>query len=323
MPCSAASFGQEPFTLAEAARLGLSRDDVRRLVAAGAVHRLLRGAYVDASAPDGLGLRAVAVAKVVPPGRVVCGRTAAWLWGVDALAMGAHRILPDVDVMTPAGGSAARRAGVLGCSGALPTQDVVRLGSVQVTTPARTAADLARLLRRPDALASLDAILRLPDLDAAEVARVLTRFGGHRGVVQGRELLELASPLAESPQESRARLRCVDAGFPMPEPQIVVRREDGGFVARLDMGWRDWCKALEFDGDEHHSDAVDQAHDLWRRSRVEACGWGIAVVTTGEVMGRGLAFERGIAELLGRPFRLTRHHPSLGGWDGRSRWSAA
>lgn len=316
------SFGAEPFTLAEAGRLGVGRDELRLLVATGAVRRVLRGVYVDAARPDSLDLRVAAVAKVVPPGSVVCGRTAAWLWGIDALAMGAHRVLPDVDAMAPAGTSAARRAGVFGCSGPLPQSDVVRLGSVHVTTPARTAADLARLLSRPDALASLDALLRLPDLDKAAVGDVLARFARHRGVIQARELLELASPLAESPQESRTRLRCVDAGFPTPEPQIVVRRANGAFVARLDMGWRACCKAVEFDGDDHHSDADDQARDRARRQRVEGCGWGVAVVTTGEVMGRGLAFERGIAELLGLPYRLTRHHPSLGGWDPRSRWSA-
>ena len=63
---------------------------------------------------------------------------------------------------------------------------------------------------------------RATGVEPAAVAEVLERFRGQRGVVQARELLELSDPRAESPQESRTRLRCVDAGFPCPEPQIEV-----------------------------------------------------------------------------------------------------
>jgi hypothetical protein len=291
-------------------------------VATGRLRRLLRGVYVDALVPDSLELRARAAARSVPSGHVVCGRTAAWLWGVDTLAMGAHRVLPAVDVMSPQGGSAARRAGVFGSTGPLLDDDVVLLSGLLVTTPARTAADLARLLPRPDALASLDAMLRLPGTDRQAVVTVLDRFAGYRGVVQARGLVELADPRSESPQESRTRLRCIDAGFPAPEPQIEVFDAYGRLVARLDMGWRDLVRAVEFDGDEHHSSHQDQQHDRCRREQAERLGWGIAVVTGEHVLGRGLAFEHGIAELLGQEFRLTPHHPSRGGWRPRSRWAA-
>jgi hypothetical protein len=321
MPSYATAFGPVPFTARESRHIGLSRDQLRMLVATGKVRRVLRGVYVDAEVPDSLELRARAVAMVVPPGSVICGRTAAWLWGIDALAMSAYRVLPAVDVMAAAGRSAPRRSGAFGCSGPLPDEELVLLAGVMVTTPARTAADLARLLRRPDALASLDAMLRLPELDREHVRSVLDRFGRYRGVVQARELLELADPRAESPQESRTRLRCIDAGFPCPEPQIEVFDPLGLFVARLDMGWRELCKAVEFDGDEHHSRLDDQRHDRRRRGRAERQGWDIAVVTSEHVLGRSLAFEHGVAELLGQEFRLTRNHPRFGGWDGRSRWA--
>ncbi|MGH8939705.1 MAG: hypothetical protein ACRDV2_10200, partial [Actinomycetes bacterium] len=184
LPAYSTAFGPEPFTGPEAVRTGLGRDPLRALVATGRVRRVLRGVFVDACVPDTLELSARAVAKVVPPGTVICGRTAAWIWGVDALAMGAHL--------------------------------------------------------RP----------------------------------------------------------------------------------RLDMGWRCDLKGLEFDGDAAHGTAEQQAWDRVRRGRAEDCGWGIAVVTTEQVMGRSLAFEHGIEELLGREMRLTRNHPRLGGWDSRSRWAA-
>ena len=322
MPTYATVFGPVPFTTADASRVGLTRAALRALVARGQVRRLVRGVFVDRAVDDSLEVRARALSLVTPRGSVVCGRTAAWLWGVDALAMGAHRVLPKVDVMGAPGRSAARREGVFGSTGPLPDCDVVALRGVLVTTPARTAADLARLLRRPDALAALDAMLSLPGLTERAVGAVLTRFAGHRGVVQARELLTLADARSESPQESRARLRCVDAGFPAPEPQIEVYDEAGVFVARLDLGWRRLLRAFEFDGHEDHSTPAQQRHDRERRARVERCGWGLAVVTSEHVLSRSLAFERGIAELTGLEPRLTRHHPRYGGWDGRGRWAA-
>lgn len=322
VPPYATLFGPEPFTAREIGNARLARDQLRLLVARGRVRRVVQGVYVDALVPDSLELRAAAVARVLPVGRVVCGRTAAWLWGVDALAMGSHRVLPDVDVMGMPGTAALRRSGAFGCTGPLLEGDVEILAGLTLTSPARTAADLARLLRRPDALAAVDALLRLPGLDPEQIRAVLDRFDGYRGIVQGRALVAIADGRSESPQESRTRLRCVDAGFPVPEPQIEVFDGAGMFVARLDMGWRDQLKAVEFDGDAHHSSMDQQRWDRARRAAVEACGWGLAVVTTEQVMGHGLAFEQGIAELLGTGFTLTRNHPRYGGWAAKTRWAA-
>jgi hypothetical protein len=314
-PANVTSYGCRPFTQCDAEKVGVSRDELRLLVATGKVRRLLRGVYVATGVEETLELRAEAVAKVVPRSTVVCGRTAAWLWGVDALAMSSAGTLPPIDVMGPPGSSRSRRADTSGRTGPLLESDVVELSGILVTTPARTASDLARPLARPDALASLDVLMGLPEMSRELVADVLGRFVRYRGVIQARELADLADPRAESPQESRARLRCVDAGFPCPEPQIDVFDETGDLLARLDMGWRELLRALEFDGDEGHSTPAQKAHDQARRERVERRGWGLAVVTSEHVLGRSLAFEHGLEELLEMEMRLTRNHPRFGGWD--------
>jgi hypothetical protein len=314
MTSYATPFGPAPFTYGEALASGMDRETLRLLLRSGEVRRVVRGVYVDVRVEDSLDLRAAAVAKVLSPGCVVCLRTAGWLWGVDVLAMGAHLEIPPIDLMTPSGAAAPRRTGCVGHTGVLLPEDVVVLNDVRVTTRPRTAADLGRYLPRPDALASYDAMLRA-GVPPEEIAEVLSRFARARGVVQGRELLALADPRAESPMESRTRLRCVDAGFPCPEPQIEVWDDLGRFVARLDMGYRKKRKAVEFDGHETHSTAEAQRHDHVRREAAEQCGWGIAVVTGEHVLGRSLAFERAVAELLDLEPRLTRHHPRYGGWE--------
>jgi hypothetical protein len=298
-----------------AAEAGLTRGALRVLLNRGALRRALRGVYADALVPWDVDLRARALALVVPDGGVVSLRTAAWRWGGDVTAMGSHLREPPIDLMAPAGSSAPRRPGVAGRSAGLEQPDICLHHGIPVTSPLRTAADLARLLRRPDALASLDALLRIPGLDGGIVLAELDRFAGHRGVVQARELAAIADRRSESPMESRTRLRALDAGFPPFEPQVEVFDGQGAFVARLDLGRRAERKAVEYDGDDAHGSSSQQAHDRSRRKRVEQCGWAMAVVTAEHVLGRGLAFERGIAELLGCEYRLGRHHPRYGGWD--------
>jgi hypothetical protein len=318
-----AVFGTAPFTLGDATTLGWSPRDLTAFVRAGAVRRVLRGVYVDATAPDDLRSRTAALAKVVPAGDVVCLRTAGWLWSADVLPIGADRRIPPVDLMAPSGAAGPRRVGCRGRTGSLEPRDIVVLNGIAVTTASRTTADLLRLLRRPDALAAGDAMRRATGVEPDAVADELERFRGQRGVVQARELLDLSDPRAESPQESRTRLRCVDAGFPCPEPQVEVFDALGRFLARLDMGYRKERKGLEFDGDEYHRTVAQVRHDQQRRESVEREGWAVSVVTTEHVFGRGLVFEGVLAELLGMAPKLTRHHPRYGGWDvGEPAWPA-
>lgn len=316
-----AVFGTAPFTSRDAVALGWSEKKLRQFVRAGLVRRVLRGVYVDAAVTDDLASRATALAKAVPNGDVICLRTAGWLWSANVLPIGAHLRIPPVDLMAPSGTAGPRRAGCRGRTGPVAAYDMMNVNGVLVTPPARTTADVLRLLRRPDALAAADAMRRATGVEPTAVAEVLDRFRGQRGVVQARELLDLSDPRAPSPQESRTRLRCVDAGFPCPEPQIEVFDASGEFLARLDMGYRNERKGLEFDGDEFHRTIEQVRHDQARREDVAREGWVVGVVTTEHVFGRGLVFERVVSELLGVAPRLTRHHPRYGGWDrGEPSW---
>ncbi len=101
---------------------------------------------------------------------------------------------------------------------------------------------------------------RLTDVSALRgyaLARV-----GRRGWRAMLRAVELAGVGAESPQESRARVRLVLAGLPRPRTQWVVS-DWGRFVARLDLAWPDYRVAVEYDGLWH--DDPDQFHADRRR----------------------------------------------------------
>lgn len=84
-------------------------------------------------------------------------------------------------------------------------------------------------------------------------------------------------PGAESPQESRLRVRIVVAGLPPPVTQYVVER-DGRFVARVDLAWPEYRVAVEYDGVWHAES--DQIHrDRRRLNRLLGSDWIVLHVT--------------------------------------------
>jgi hypothetical protein len=93
------------------------------------------------------------------------------------------------------------------------------LSSVQgrlATAPAWTAVEVARTLRRPRALAVLDAALHVEACTAAELEAAAREQKGRRGIVRVREMLVHADGRSESPMESEARLVFIDGGLPLP-----------------------------------------------------------------------------------------------------------
>jgi hypothetical protein len=115
------------------------------------------------------------------------------------------------------------------------------------TTPEWTAVEVARNLRRPRALATLDAVLRTGACGRRELRTAAARQAGRRGIVKVLELIPLAAAEAESPMESEARLVMIDGGLPSPvlQYEIVDRNLQ---TWRVDFAWPDRRVAVEYDG---------------------------------------------------------------------------
>jgi hypothetical protein len=266
-----------PFTWLEAHQWGLTRKTIDDLVASRRLTRVLQGVYQHMDAPLSAQTRAQAAQLVIRPHVVICDRTAAWLHGVDTFDIRELAALPLIDTCVLTTDSRVRRRGCLGTRRALDPTDVMRIGGLSVTTPLRTALDLGRRLRASDALAALDGFRRLGLVTASELQNDLDRYAGQRGIVQLRRLAPLADSLAESPGESWTRMAIIDADLPVPELQIEVWA-DGLLVGRLDLGYSMLKVGVEFDGVDHHSSALQRAHDADRRERLESLGWKIVVV---------------------------------------------
>jgi hypothetical protein len=153
------------------------------------------------------------------------------------------------------------------------------------TKPAWTAIEVARGLRRPRALATLDAALRSGTCSRDDLRRAAERQAGRRGIVTARELLGLASPNAESPMESEARLVMIDGGLPPPVLQYEVV-DLQGYTWRLDFAWPELRIAAEYDGVDWHSGPDAFLRDRRRSSALQELGWSIVPIIAEDVRYR-------------------------------------
>ncbi|HEY3001295.1 MAG TPA: hypothetical protein VGJ44_03005 [Kribbellaceae bacterium] len=246
---------------------------------------------------------------VTPPDAVICRRTAAWLYGIDALALREHTEIPAVESVRPPKRRSSRVSLTTGHSQTLRASDVMPYRGLRVTTPLATAIHLLRHLDRPFALSSVDAMLRAELVQRTALLAALQDFKHHPGIVQARELASYAEPLSESPGESWLRLRVLDAGFPRPEAQVVV--EGNGRRYRLDLGFAEPCPdgrrlGLEYDSDQWHSGRAARLRDDTRLAELRELGWTVLPVRRGDVWGRRADLELAIGDQLGVVPRLPR-----------------
>jgi uncharacterized protein DUF559 len=154
----------------------------------------------------------------------------------------------------------------------LSVDETTRVAGFPVTTAARTAYDLGRYLPRGQAVERLDALMRATPFSTRDVLALAERYQAARGVRRLRSVLHLIDGGASAPKETWLRLLLIDAGFPKPLTQIPVV---GGYrtLAVLDMGWREFGVAVEYDGDQHRTDRRQYVKDHWRLRKLAELGW--------------------------------------------------
>jgi hypothetical protein len=161
--------------------------------------------------------------------------------------------------------------------------EVVR--GIPVTTPARTALDVACRYPGDKAVATIDSLARATNLKTADVELLTSRYKGRRGIRCARAAVDLADAGAESPRETWLRLLLIRAGFPRPTTQIPVYDEYRQLVAVLDMGWEEIQVAVEYEGDHHRTDRRQFNKDIRRFETVTDLGWIDVRVTAEDTAG--------------------------------------
>ena len=226
-------------------RQGFGRTEIARLVRAGELVRVRRGAYRQPGALTDVARHRQLVSASLPrihPDAVVSHVSAAVLHGLPVPRKDLRRVTVTRD--RRGRGHADSLVRVVGCP--LGEDEVVLTGGVRTTSVARTVVDVARDLDFRWGVAAADAALRA-GLPADDLARQVERARRRPGNVRARAVLAFADGRAESAGESLSRVALEQEGVPAPELQVEVR-VGGVLLGRADFGWRDAGVLGEFDG---------------------------------------------------------------------------
>ncbi|KHO27037.1 hypothetical protein [Mycolicibacterium setense] len=210
---------------------------------------------------------------------------AAWLWSgrqatVVGLSAAALYGTLWIDAKHPAEinqPSRSQPTGILIHSDRLAGDETCLVRGIRTTTPARTAFDLGRRRGLTRAVIRVDALIQATRLKIPDVTALVDRHRGVRGLVQLRQVLDLADDGAESPQETRLRLLFTDAGMRPSHTQIEVF-DHGRQVGRIDMGWPEWKVGVQYDGIQHWTDPRQRTRDIDQTVEYEDLGWRIVRV---------------------------------------------
>ena len=128
---------------------------------------------------------------------------------------------------------------------------------------------------------------------------VIDRRPKVKGIRMAREILPLLRVGVDSPQESRLRLKIVDAGLPEPAVTQPVFDEQGRYVSTPDLQYKEYKIAMEYEGDHHRSDPVQWGKDIERDDRLRAMGWIVLKFSDVQMKGGWANAERKVQRCVG------------------------
>ena len=270
----------------------MTRQQLDVQVRNGGLVRIWYGVYA-AQEPNLLG-RLAALDVYMGRHAVACLGTSAALHGFDTENTTAVHVLdPGVRMRPTTGLMVHQRTGA----------PLHHIAGRLATAPAWTAVEVARQLRRPRALATLDAALHSMRCTPAEIESAAAEQRGRRGIVAVRELLPFADGRAESAMESEARLVMIDHGLPFPELQYPIHGRDGE-QWRVDFAWPAARLAAEYESIEWHVGRDEMLRDKIRWAKIQELGWTIIPIIGHDVRREPERLIKRLASHLERP-RMT------------------
>ncbi|MEU2612341.1 type IV toxin-antitoxin system AbiEi family antitoxin domain-containing protein [Micromonospora sp. NPDC007271] len=272
-------------TAVQALSAGFSRGQIRHLARSGRWIRVARGCFVPTPELDVTTLRLARIRAAVSslgPGAVVVLDTAAGLHRIGGLRpTSAIHVSVPIDCPRP---QRPTDPDLVVHQLTLEPNDVSSLAGIPITTPIRTVADVILRVDRYAAVCVLDSGLNRRLLTETKLSAIPSLIARRRGAVAARRCLAEADGRAQSPLETRVRLRCVDGVVPPDALQLEVRDEDGYLLGVGDLGWRRARVIAEADGRDPHRTPQAVYEDRVRQNRLVNAGWTVLRFTWSDTL---------------------------------------
>jgi hypothetical protein len=229
--------------------------------------------YADARLARDHALACRAALIRLPPTTVLAGPSAAYLHGIDHAA----GFRDEIHVITPTAVRVGAQRGLRIHHLDLPPSEITRRAGLPLTSTTRTAWDLATWLDPVVAVPIIDTLLALDLTTPSTLSGLVVRHANQRGWRRAQQTFALTDGGAQSPPESRLRVRLVQAGLPKPIAQCPVRVSPT-LILHPDLAWEEWQVAVEYDG-EWHADPEQLHRDRRRLNQLVTAGWTVLHVT--------------------------------------------
>jgi very-short-patch-repair endonuclease len=265
------------FTRNQARAAGATRHQFEHRLTTGVWERRSNVVLALGGAPPSFE-QSVMAACLQTEGNVASHRAAAVLRGVPQVA--------GVVEVTSLYGSSRNPFGLVHRSADLLSDDIDLIGTIPVTTLARTAADLFTCLRPARAEWVIEGLLGRGQLTIEELAEVHGRFArqGRPATVHLRDLLahlDEAPPLM-SEMEQRLRALVLAVGLDEPQRQVPLP----GWVdhpAHVDFAYPEHRLIIEVDSRSWHSRFTEFELDRRRDNAAQVAGWTVLRFTWRQV----------------------------------------
>ncbi len=268
-------------TRTQLAEAGFTTRQIRTQLKAGSIVQLSWGVYArpdlaGAAAGDPArehALLAAAAIRRIGPDVVASHQSAALIHGLPLLT---QPLASEVTLTRPVPGrrSQSGRAGTRLHHAQLPASERTTRFGVELTSVARTVADLARALPFADGVVVADAALhqkKATEEHLAAAAQACARWPGAR---RARDVIAFSDRRSESVLESVARVAFGDQGLPPPKLQAWVGGEYAT-IGRVDFFWPEHGTVAEADGAMKYTSPADTISQLDRDVLLREAGFEI------------------------------------------------
>jgi len=257
----------------------LTRGQLRRR----SYRRLVQGVYADPGLEFDHQLKCHGVALLLPDGAIIGGHSAAAWYGAPFAS--AH---DPVTVLRSSRLTWDGPRGVRVHETDLRPGDRTVVDGVPLSTPLRTAWDVATLEPLTTAVAALDAMVRAEAIDLPALRLMADTSAGRFRATRVRRAVPLVDPRAESPAESWVRVTLVMAGLtPIPQYEVLV----DGIESRFDFAWPEAKVALEYEG-AYHFEEAQVVRDDERIDRLRAAGWMVIRISAADLRNLDAVIEK-------------------------------
>jgi hypothetical protein len=267
---------------ADLRKLGLTRVDLRRLVASGELVRIRRGAFVDGHAWSAAAhwgrhaLRALAVQRsLAATSHLALSHHSSLV--LDGVAV--HGVDDRVHMVRTDGGR-SRPGDVLAVHAGVPESFVrVDRHGARSVQPALACLQVAAAFGVEAGLVATESALRQKLCSREDLAQALEALGFVVGCRSARRVVELAQPLSESAGESRCRWVFLTLGLPLPIQQAWIHDRGGVALGRVDFLFEAQRVIVEFDGRAKYSAIGDVHREKAREDAMRALGYEVVRLT--------------------------------------------